>query len=44
MSRRGMFKVLEIKADHVVVTGGISWDAPGQLPLCKGRFGARATR
>jgi len=26
MSRRGMFKVLEIKADHVVVTGGISWN------------------
>jgi hypothetical protein len=26
MSRRGVFKVLELKADHVVVTGGISWD------------------
>jgi len=26
MGRRGMFKVLEIKTDHIVVTGGIRWD------------------
>ena len=34
MSRRGMFKVLEIKADHVVVTGGISWDGTPATYRC----------
>jgi hypothetical protein len=26
MARRGLFKVLEVSADHVLVTGGIGWD------------------
>jgi len=26
MARRGMFKVLQINADHVVVSGGLNWD------------------